>query len=61
MTKSQKSLIESLVVEGLNTQYDNLIKQPFVNDKTFTEFCDIIERTAREWAEECYQHSENIG
>jgi hypothetical protein len=61
MTKTQKALIESLVVDGLNSQYDNLIKQPFVNDNTFWEFCDIIERTAREWAEECYQFPENIG
>ena len=61
MTKPQKTFIESLVVDGLNSQYNNFINHSFINDETFTEFCDIVERAARDWAEECYQYSENIG
>ena len=56
MTKEQLEHIENLVVEGLNSQYESLSNMPsFVYDDEFGEFCAVIERVAREWAEECWQ------
>lgn len=56
MTSRKREHIKRIVFNALNETFDHM---PMVFDEEFQTFVNIVERTAREWAEQCWEPPEH--